>query len=418
MRVRSRVIAAVAASAVVALVLYLSLRHGDPEVPATAQDLELPAGVDARPTQTVSGDATAPATVRPATGSDLHTTTGDDLCIGLFNEAAAFAWMESGVPVLPPTLAGGSDWAAEARKLKETAHAQSDQDHLLAALTVGPELEDQQATAIIVELADRSIALGSPMLAWHALRACFATGSSCPFTRLEPGLLDLQRDNAEAWALVATHRYQAGDTAGALEAMRGAARASTSNWHWPETVAAVERAFAMHTSLSLPERIGTAFSVAQLPALGGQRKMCEVESRGSRTWAEACLALADLRAQHNETELGRAYASSLRARALQALGEPDRAAEVLAEEAQRKASRAAASRPLEASLVQLREVLISTDPERLRAFLDSMRLHGEVANWQAFLRQHGPALMERAGLLGRTGAKDCVARLLEEPVIR
>ncbi len=418
MRVRNRVIAAAAAFAVVAAVLCFYLRDGDAEMPDTAQEMHLPAGIDVRPPQTVSADASAAATVQPTTGADLRTTTTDDVCIGLFNEAAAFAWMESGVPVLPPALADGSDWAAESRKLKETAHLQSDQDHLLAALAVGPDLEDQQATAIIVELADRSIAQGSPMLAWHALRACFATGSSCPFARLEQGLLDLQRDNAEAWAMVAIHRYRAGDSTGALEAMRGAARASTSTWHWPETVAAIDHALAMHTSLSLPERIGSAFGVAQLPALGGQRKMCDAESQGSRIWAEACLALAELRAQHNETELGRAYSSSLRARALQALGEPDRAAEVVAQEAQRQASRAAQSRPLQASLAQLREVLISTDPERLRALLDSMRVHGEIASWQVFLRQHGPALMGRAGLLGRAGAKDCVARLLEDPFVR
>src|SRR5204863_7982758 len=111
----------------------------------------------------------------------------------------------------------------------------------------------------LLNLGERAIGSGSKLLAWHALRACDGAKQSCPIAHLEQRLLEIDRLNAEAWALVATLKYRRGDGAGALAAMQRAARAPASTWYWTETIALIERTLAAQMDMPYSPRMSSAF---------------------------------------------------------------------------------------------------------------------------------------------------------------
>jgi len=228
-------------------------------------------------------------------------------------------------------------------------------------------------------------------------------------------LLDTDRQNAEAWALIATARYKRGDVAGALAAMQGAARAPTSTWYWTESIAAVEHSLATQSAISHEQRIGDAFgtTVMAQPQQTQLLGMCRAESVASRAWAEACLGLGELRAKLNETEAAQSIAHSIREQAWTALGNTERAAEVAAELALSRAERSVMS--IEPAMFQMPWELIHAEPSRLQAYLGAIRQFGERAGARVFLRQEVPALLERAGLQELEGARECAAWLFTGP---
>jgi hypothetical protein len=159
----------------------------------------------------------------------------DGNCVQLLRDAAAFA--EAAVPptAAPEDAAALDHWFLAARgALERSAATSCVPEPMLAALLLSQfhgnrPKDDPDAQAALLEFGTVAASSGSPLLAWHALRLCAEAGQSCPVAHLEKALLDLQRDNADAWALVASLRYARNDTAGALAAMQGAARATTSN---------------------------------------------------------------------------------------------------------------------------------------------------------------------------------------------
>jgi hypothetical protein len=420
-----RTIAWMTVLALAIAVVIIWQRTGNPSMAADRADgAELPIGY-AGTTREVS-PATTPPDKRDrakswfAMARELSSISSDAACVQMVNEAAAFAAGEGSGTAARSERGSNDDWLlAELGKLQRKASL-GDPERLLAALILRPPEErnadNPQTQTTLLEFGTRAASSGSPLLAWHALRACAESGHSCPFAHLEQDLLDMQRENAEAWALVASLRYQRGDIAGALAAMQGAANASTSNWHWPETIALVERSLVTHTGIPFPDSAALAVgaAVSAIPHPVTSVTMCREESASSRVWGEACLAFGALRQEHNETDLAKGLAYTIRRRVLTALGETERAAEVQAGYERFSAERMAGGQELMMAGARLHAALIDTERARLHAYLGAVRQFGETAGRREFLRQEAPALLERAGLLGQPAARECMAELILE----
>lgn len=425
MRASRRTFACVAILALVIALVVITMRgQGSGRTAEAVDGARLP--IDDAGMQAHDAPADTPANNRlaawAAMARELSRDSSDAICVQIANDATEFAQTEQRPGAAPQDPEARNDWIiAELGRMQRAAASGRDPETLLAALLLrAPEArntDDASTQTLLLELGTRAANSASPVLAWHALRACAEAGLSCPFAHLEHDLLAIQRDNAEAWALVATLRYQRGDVAGALAAMQGAASASTSTWHWPGTIVLAERAIATHTSIPYPDSASIALGAgaSSTPSsVTSPATMCKLESTANRAWAEACLAFGTLRQQHNETELGKGLAFTLRRQALTALGETERAVEVQAEYERYSAERRAGGQELMVAGAGLQAALIDTGRAKLHAYLGSVRQSGESAARREFLRQEAPALLERAGLLGQEGARECVAELFLE----
>jgi hypothetical protein len=325
--------------------------------------------------------------------------SSDMNCVDIVEEAAQFAMQEAKVPSAPQSLPH--------EQLRRDLAGQSDPESFLTALLLEP------SERRLPELATRAINTGSRLLAWHALRACAAARWRCPIPHLESKLLEIQQDNAEAWALVAGLRRDRGDYDGALAAMQAAAGASTSNWHWSETISVVEGVLAARTTLPYPQRLAAAFSTGYTAAIPDQSpltRMCRVESRTNRAWAQACLAFGTLRGERNGMELAQSTALDIRLRSLE-MREPGRADAVAAEQARFHAGQMAGGTPLLEARNRMLNALLHAGPPRMHDYLDAVRVNGDAAAAREFLLREAPPLMDRAGLLAREGVRECVAQL-------
>lgn len=371
---------------------------------------------------TIQQAALGGAAATNPTPSPASTSGGEasGTCALILDDAAAFAETERNSANPPAAEPSEDQFRAELENLSRNLAGSTDSELFLTAYLLDQMLDSwsngPRDYTLLFELGLRASDSDSSFLAWHALRACVDAKEYCPFPHLEQGLLEVDRDNAEAWALVATLRYRRGDVAGALAAMQGAARASTSTWYWTETSAMIERALAAQTSLPYIYGGGAAFGYATTAMPNeASSPMCRAESETSRAWAEACLAFGTLRAEHNETDMARAIAHGIREQSLTALGDPESAAAAAEEYALYSAERIAGGLELSMSRNLLRNVLASTDPERFYAYLGAVREFGEMQGNRMFLRQELPQLLERAGLLERDGARECVAQFFDTP---
>lgn len=355
-------------------------------------------------------------------GSEFSRDSSDARCVQVVTDIARIAEKERGAGDTRQEADAHEEWLiAELGELQSKATGARDPELLLAALLLRPHedhnAQDAANQTMLLEFGTRAAGSGSPLLAWHALRACAGAGAACPFAHLEHDLLGMQRKNAEAWALVATLKYQRGDITGALAAMQGAARAPTSTWHWSETVGLVERVVATHTAVTFPDSASTAFGAATtaIPQQSGLLTMCRVESASSRAWGEACLAYGTLRQKHNEAEIGKSLAYTIRRDALTGLGDVDGAEAMRIEFERFIAERAAGGQELVLAGFRLTDALVNSGRPGMHAYLDAVGQSGEIPGRRQFLRQQAPVLMERAGLLEREGARECIAELFLEP---
>lgn len=349
--------------------------------------------------------------------------SSDARCVQVIDDATRFAENERSTGNSRQDRSSPEAWQlAELDALQRKAAGARDPEMLLAALLLPPRgdgnAHDAEKQTMLLDFGTGAVGSGSPLLAWHALRACAEAGDACPYAHLEQDLLDMQRQNAEAWGLVATLRYQRRDIAGALAAMQGAARASTSTWHWSETVELLERVVATHTAVTFPDSAVAAFGSAAaiaIPGLSDLNTMCRAESASSRAWGEACLAFGTLRQDHHDSELAQGVAYSVRRQALTDLGEREGAEEILTGYERFSTESLAGGSELVVAGARLADALISTRRENLLDYLKSVRQSGEIAARREFLRREVPSLLERAGLLGREGARECAAELFLEP---
>jgi hypothetical protein len=340
-------------------------------------------------------------------------------CAQILDDARAFAEMERNAADPPVAEASRDQADAEWDNMKSRLAASPDPESFLTAFlmnrTEARVADDSSAQARLLDLGLRAADSDSPLLAWHALRACVEAEEYCPFPHLEQSLLEADQDNADAWALVATLRYRRGDVAGALDAMQDAARASTSTWYSTETMGMIERSLAEQTSLQNLSRVAIASTYGMAFPADSSQLMCRVESASSGAWGEACLAFGKLRGEHNESDLARLVGYRIREQTLTALGDLEGAAKVAEENALYVAGRIVGGRELSGSIYSIQTSLLATNPDRWPAYLRAFREFGEAEGTRVFLRAELPPLLERAGLLVRDGARECVAQVFEAP---
>lgn len=426
MRTSRRTIAGMILLALLTVVIVVMQRSGGDDIAEARADTAAPPVDDTDVTQDFEGATTVstrnPATAWAAIAGELTRDSSDPACVQVVEDAANFATRERSAAGTPEDQEAYNDWVmAELAKLERSAASLRDPEVLLPSFLLSTH-EDRTAPDAsrrnnLLEFGTHAASSGSPVLAWHALRACAEARQSCPISHLEQDLLDLQRGNAEAWALVAAIRYQRGDVSGALAAMKGAANASTATWHGPETIVLVERTLATHTAIPYPDSADLAFgagAAAPIPTSPGLNTMCRVESVASRAWAEACLAFGTLRLEHIETEMGKGQAYGITRQALTTLGETERAAEAQSAYERFSAERMAGGQEAMAAVLRLQAALVGIDRAKLHTYLGAARGFGETYGRREFLRQEVPGLMERAGLADREGARDCMAEIVLE----
>jgi hypothetical protein len=399
----------------IALVTLLLQQHSDEPlvaeiVASSPQSIEAMRPMPIAP-GTTSGEMSAASSTGPA---DEAVTQ----CVQTISDATNFVTKESNAA--NPVRASDADsdqLLAELAAAQRQLAGSGDPEHFLVAMLLDSVPEprasnDAAAQANMLDLGDRALRSGSKLLAWHALRACAAAKQSCPIAHLEQRLLATDQQNSEAWALVATLRYERGDFAGSLAAMQGAARAPTSTWYWTETIALIERSLASQTAMPYAQRMGNAIGAgaSASPPLSSLFNTCKAESASSRAWTESCLAFGKLRADRNETDLARSTAHSLRERVLTTLGDREGAAEAAADLAFVRAERSAMGQEPAMSMQLLQWEVIGTDPARMHAYLGAVQQFGELEGRRVFLRQELPPLLQRAGLLRRDGARECIAQ--------
>ena len=363
--------------------------------------------------------AAAPATDRTPASASITEDEAIGICAQIIDDATAFAEMERNAASLLDAKPSNDQISAERENLPRSLAGSPDPELFVTAFLLDrPERrmsDDASAYARLVEFGRHAADSGSPFLAWHALRACVEAEEYCPYPHLEQSLLEADRDNAEAWAMVATLRYRRGDGVGALSAIQDAAHASTSTVYLTETMAMTERSLAEHTAMPYMDRLSLAIAAGTSAFPATLNRICSNESAASRAWAEACLAFGTLQGEHNETDFGHLIAYRIREQALTALGDIEGAAEVAEEAALYRVERSAGLAGLFGTINSLAWVLVSTDPERLQTYLDAVRELGEVEGSRRFLRRELPPLLDRAGLLDQEGTRECVAQFLEPP---
>jgi hypothetical protein len=376
----------------------------------------LPPTDDAGETQRAA-PAAAPAISRTPPRPPTSESEVSGTCARILGDAAAFAEMEgrAASPVRP------SEWSndrirSELKNLQRSLAGSTDPEIVLTTYALDQastaESNDPPDYTSLLELGLGAAGSDSPLVAWNALKACALAEEYCPFPHLEQRLLEIDRDNAEAWALVATIRHRRGDVAGALAAMQGAARASSSTLYWSETLTLIERSLAAQTALPFAVRLVPAYDMTTAMGLPVQSRMCQVESATSRAWAEACLALGTLRTETDNTILERGLGYSMREQALTALGDLEAAAEVAEEHALFSDERSAGGSDWSMWRARLQGALIS-NPGKWHAFIGAIQEFGEMEGLRQFLRREVPPLLERGGLLEREGARECAAQLFE-----
>lgn len=354
-------------------------------------------------------EATAPRMAGP--DPLIHEVTRED-CVEMVGQAKDFLGTRRAVE----SYVGLQQLTAEQEKLRLDAIDPADNGGYLAAFMREEYGGRESFTTTLNDFALHAESARLPVLAWHALRACDRPERTCPM-HLEERLLDLDRDNSEAWVMVAQMRHRRGDTVGALVAMQGAAQASTSTWYLTETMAIFERALARYTSILLADRVDIANSMATVfsPTWAGTG-MCRAESEASSAWLEACLGFATLRAERNVSDAAQEYGYALRNELLNTRGDTEGAAEAAAKIEFLRAQRREANE-VKDLLLFLRKELVASSPERFNAQLEAIREFGEIEGYDRFLRKELPLFLERAGWRDLPAAHECFAKFIQEPKV-
>jgi hypothetical protein len=178
-----------------------------------------------------------------------------------------------------------------------------------------------------------------------------------------------------------------------LRALRRAGTAPVTRSYWPESVALLERAFAVG-DMPFEERAGNAFGAAAMNVrdYGSTTRMCRTQSATSREWADACLAYGELAERQGWTMLETAIARAIQKAALEALQDDERLAAVIARQDHFRRQQ---SEVLSAERVKSGEAAV-TDALFFSRYLESIGERGEIAameqigqKWEAWRRKHG-----------------------------
>ncbi len=318
----------------------------DPDAVASSQGSSTPV----TPGEAVRGAAAQPD------GSD------DALCAGDEGSAAAHT-----VGVLPDEPSLGTT---------KTRLLVSQSAENLASVALMMEVTDARER---VDAITRAMSIGDrdAIVVWSAVQICDRPRPDldCPAEGWEDELLKLDGENSEVWIRVAARRYERGDTAKALDAVRHAATAGETREYWAETIAMLERALNAAGGYSFPQRAELAFgfAAANLPAYAPVVSMCGKQSLVDAEWAQACLDYGRLLERQGKTDIGLAIAQSIQIAALEAMRNT--------EEAQAVAARkdAASRERMSAPAGERADAFVFGNTRIFAAYLAAVRERGERA---------------------------------------
>jgi hypothetical protein len=161
-------------------------------------------------------------------------------------------------------------------------------------------------------------------VAWHAVRICADEPDGCALQNdWEERLLALDARNSHVWMRVAANRFEAGEHAQALRALRRAASSPETRTFWAESLAMAERSLVLAGDYTFAERAdyALAFAASNLPPYPDYVDMCREASAISRDWAYACLEYGAASERSDETLIGQSFARAVQRVALEALDE-------------------------------------------------------------------------------------------------
>lgn len=258
--------------------------------------------------------------------------------------------------------------------------ADSEHLHLSALLSKDP--------ATSVDFVARAMAANPNVakLAYDAVWMCAKAKdvADCPIEAWERRLVDLDKENSEAWGLIAKNRYERGEVDAAFEAMRRAASAAETRDYYAETIEMAERSFAAGGLLSLEERIvqayfvGNTFSLHTWAPLG----MCREQGAMDAEWARVCLAYGDLTEKRGQNDGTKLTGIKIQKYALEQLGELRDKADVEA-----RLKEFGTWRPPDDMLAMLSTLLIATSSDAWSGYVASYKADGERAA-NTHLRSH------------------------------
>jgi len=286
-------------------------------------------------------------------------------------------------------------------------------EHLLTALLVRRPGPNGPRRAQHIAGRERFLELAAtardPLMAHHGLLMCMATSGCKP--DLEQRLLEADRHNGESWGVVATIRHMRGDTAGAFEAMQGAAAAPFATSYWGASIELIERTLRGMADETFAERFSEAVgAVASLPFAVPISRMCSSEAEASPAWADACIGFGSLRIQRQDTELALVLGYTILEKAFHARGDTARAEEAAAGRDRVREDMRAWRKTVPPDLANS---LILSSEARMQDHLRAIVQQGEIAGMRSFLRQELPVLINRSGLDQRSEAGQCLARLAD-----
>lgn len=196
----------------------------------------------------------------------------------------------------------------------------------------------------------------------------------CQNKEWEKRLVELDRENSEAWMMVAANRYHHGDTQAAYEALEQAASAEDSTIYWVHNIELATQVLEAGGIKSFSHRAQAAIALSLVPSPAYSRYivMCREQSNTNPAWAQACLTYGERSAQLSATLLGESIARVIQIQAHKALGNEQIAQELEDLQTMRKVEYSTNS-------VQQKEMhLAFAVPELFYAYLDLLRSHGEL----------------------------------------
>ena len=284
---------------------------------------------------------------------------------------------------------------ARREDVRKRLAASRNPEHIYSAVLLETDATLRAQRMSEVLLADTS----NVLLAWHGLDICsqYEGPDGCPLERLERRLLDLDSQNAMAWARVAVNRMQRGETDSALDAMRYAASAAEARSYWPETVEMLERAMAANSDLAFQERAGLAIAgaAAILSKLSPIVTICREQPADSPEWARACLDYGSLLERRQETEIGKVIGLAIQQATLETLGMDLQRDEVAAKVKTARRDRNSLWSDRRGPLV---DVVLLTSPRDFAAYLNAVRQHGEYKAREALHKEVTARLAESAAI--------------------
>ena len=212
-------------------------------------------------------------------------------------------------------------WADSARKTL----AQSDdaENRLVAALLGTADAEPTTYAELhdVLDLEPRN-----PLIAWNYVEYCSDRYARCG---LAPALVEQRAlladpSNGALWAKIAAKRFERGNRAGALEAMRQAATASQFDSFWVDHILAFERALRVVPNPN--RRNGPIDAIGFVAALPSSEveivRTCKKEAPRSPQWMDACLAYGKRLERDSRTLINQMFGLSIQRNVMESAGDP------------------------------------------------------------------------------------------------